>query len=130
AQLTVYREDSEVSCLNQRAADEPVAVEEQLFGLLQLAAQLHGQTAGAFDITAGALIKAWGFFRGPRRVPAPDELAKARVQAGMQHVALDIDVRTVSFHRPGLEINLGSIGKGYALDRVAELLHNARGLRC
>ena len=69
AQLTVYRDDSEVSRLNQRAADEEVAVSPELFGLLELSARVTNETDGAFDITAGALIKAWGFFRGPRRVP-------------------------------------------------------------
>ena len=118
-QLTVYRDNSEVSRLNRLAPTMPVPVEAGLFGLLERSAQLTRDTEGAFDITAGPLIKAWGFFRGPRRVPPPEELEQALARVGMQHVALDAGNRTVSFGRPGLEINLGSIGKGYALDRVA-----------
>jgi thiamine biosynthesis lipoprotein len=121
-QLTVYRDTSEVSRLNRLAAQGPVPVEKRLFQLLSLAAELTNQTEGAFDITAGALIKCWGFFRGPRRVPPPDELDHARNRVGMHQVDLDSSQRTVAFRQRGLEINLGSIGKGYALDRVVELL--------
>src|SRR5262245_18538998 len=60
AQLTVYRDTSEVSQLNRRAPAEWVPVEPGLFGLLQLAKRLHAETEGAFDISVGALIKAWG----------------------------------------------------------------------
>jgi thiamine biosynthesis lipoprotein len=127
-QLTVYRDESEVSRFNERAAAEPIPVEEQLFGLLQLAQRLTNETAGAFDITAGALVRAWGFHRGPRRVPEPGELAEARSRVGMQHVVLDQENRTVRYHRRGLEINLGSIGKGYALDRAAALLRQEWGI--
>jgi FAD:protein FMN transferase len=121
-QMTVYRDSSEISRLNQRAFGGPVRVEHRLFGLLDLAARIHRDTEGAYDITAGALIKAWGFFRGPRRVPPERERAAVRERVGMQWVTLDAERRTVRFQRPGLEINLGSIGKGYALDRMARLL--------
>jgi FAD:protein FMN transferase len=124
AQLTVYRDDSEVSRLNQRAAAEPVEVEEGLFGLLCVAARISAETQGAFDVTAGALIKAWGFFRGPRRVPGEWERRHVQQRVGMTHVELDPERRTVRFRRPGLEINLGSIGKGYALDVAARTLRD------
>ena len=130
AQLTVYRDDSEVSGLNQFAGAHPVRVEEGLYGLLELAAKLHAETEGAFDISAGALIKAWGFFRGPRRVPSEEERAEALGRVGMGHVVLDREGRSVSFLRPGLEINLGAIGKGYALDRAARLLRREWNLSC
>jgi thiamine biosynthesis lipoprotein len=120
AQMTVFRDDSEVSRINRRAADEPVEVEPRLFGLLEQAARLHGETEGAFDITTGALTKTWGFFRRQGRVPESAELAEAQTRVGMGHVTLDPERRTVAFGRRGLEINLGSIGKGHALDRAAE----------
>ena len=121
-QLTVYRDDSEVSRINRLAAREAVPVEQELFDLLQRAARLATETYGAFDVTAGALVRAWGFLRGPRRVPTPAERASALQRVGMRHVVLDAMNRTVRFTRDGLEINLGSIGKGYALDRAARLL--------
>jgi thiamine biosynthesis lipoprotein len=122
AQLTVYRDTSEVSRLNRLAPYRPVPVERRLFGLLELAATITTETEGAFDVTTGALIKAWGFYRGPRRVPTDTAREEALARAGMQHVVLSKESLSVRYLRPGLEINLGAIGKGYALDRVAELL--------
>jgi thiamine biosynthesis lipoprotein len=122
AQLTVYRDTSEVSRLNQLAPYTSLVVEEGLFDLLETSARLHQESEGAFDVTAGALIKGWGFFRGPRRVPSEEERAQALERVGMQHLVLDRGGRSVRYQKLGLEINLGSIGKGYALDRVAGLL--------
>ena len=118
AQLTVYRDDSEVSRLNQHAFQQPLPVESGLFGLLTLAQQLSDATGGAFDITVGALIKAWGFYRRAGRVPSPDEIQSVRRKIGSRYLSLDEKEQTASFLRQGLEINLGSIGKGYALDCV------------
>jgi thiamine biosynthesis lipoprotein len=119
AQLTVYRPTSEVSRLNRLAELAPVPVEPGLFDLLTFAARLSEETDGAFDITAGPLIKAWGFYRRQGRVPVSDELAEALGRVGMSHVELNAERRSVRFRKRGMEINLGSIGKGYALDRAA-----------
>ncbi|HVS39866.1 MAG TPA: FAD:protein FMN transferase [Gemmataceae bacterium] len=121
-QLTVYREHSEVCRLNRTAFHAPVPVERGLFELLQTAARITAETESAFDVTAGALIKAWGFFRGPRRVPSDAEREAALERVGVHWVDLDVERRTVAYRRRGLEINLGSIGKGYALDRVGDFL--------
>jgi thiamine biosynthesis lipoprotein len=121
AQLTVFRDTSEVSRLNAKAALHPVRVEKNLFGLLALADKIHRETEGAFDISVGALIKTWGFFRRAGRVPTPQECAVVRERIGMQHVVLDADRQTVSYKRQGVEINLGSIGKGFAIDCAAQL---------
>jgi thiamine biosynthesis lipoprotein len=129
SQLTVYRDDSEVSRLNRLAAAEPVPVEENLFGLLALAARITEATDGAFDVTAGPLIKAWGFFRRQHRLPPAHERAALLRQVGMRHVVLEAERRAVRYLRPGVEINLGSIGKGYALDRAARVLAEEKGLR-
>lgn len=124
AQLTIYRDDSEVSRLNQRAAEQPVAVEAGLFRLLILARDVTNATAGAFDVTAGALIRVWGFQRRAGRVPPPEELAETLQCVGMEQVVLDIEHCSVRFSRPGILINLGSIGKGYALDRAGQVLRS------
>lgn len=121
-QLTIYRQTSEVSRINARAAGEAVPVEPRLFALLTLAVELHRQTGGAFDIASGRLTKAWGFDRRAGRVPCEEDLAAARADTGSQHLVLDADEGTIEFLRPGVELNLGSIGKGYALDRAAELM--------
>ena len=121
-QLTVFRDHSEVSRVNATAAEQPVEVEQGLFDLIQFAAHVTRQTEGAFDIATGALTRAWGFYRRQGRVPTPAERAEAMSRTGTRFLALDRDRRTVRYLRPGLEINLGGIGKGYALDRAADLL--------
>ena len=120
AQLTVYRDDSEVCRLNASAHRGPVAVEAGLFDLLRRAVALSAETDGAYDVTAGALSDAWGFVRGPRRVPDDAALNEARSRTGWRHLILDPDQLTVAFDRPGLTINLGSIGKGHAIDRAVD----------
>jgi thiamine biosynthesis lipoprotein len=122
SQLTIYRDDSEVSRLNASAHLGPVVVEPGLFGLLERAVELGRATEGAYDVTSGALSEAWGFVRGPKRVPDPETLAKARARTGFTHLTLNAADNSVMFDRPGLAINLGSIGKGYAIDRAAELI--------
>jgi FAD:protein FMN transferase len=124
AQLTVYRDDSEVSRLNASAHEAPVAVELGLFALLQRAVEIGSATGGAYDVTAGALSLAWGFTKGPKRVPDPETLDDARARTGQQHMVLDTESRSVAFDRPGIVINLGSIGKGYAIDRAADLIRS------
>jgi thiamine biosynthesis lipoprotein len=122
-QLSVYRDQSELSHVNRVAAFAPVGVEAGLFGLLAQSLAIHAETGGAFDITASPLSRAWGFFRRAGQVPSEAELAQARSLVGSQFVALDHDNRSVKFEKVGIELSLNSIGKGYALDRAADLLH-------
>jgi FAD:protein FMN transferase len=117
-QLSIFRDSSELSAINRQAAVAPVPAEEGLFDLLSVAAELHRETAGAFDITSTPLSRVWGFLRREGRLPSAEEIAEARAKVGTQHVRLDPQARTVAFDVPGLALNLGSIGKGYALDRA------------
>ncbi len=125
AQLNLYQPTSEISHINARAAFEPVRVEPLLFRLLQHAQRLSRETEGAFDITVAPLMRCWGFMRGTGRLPDQAEVTKAREKVGMQWVSLDEDHFTVSFAREGVMLDLGSIGKGYALERAAERLREA-----
>lgn len=122
SQMTYFRPTSELSRINELAADEAVEVEPQLFELLELAMRLHHDTAGAFDITASPLWEVWGFARRAGRVPDPSEIDEARKCVGSHLVQLDPERRTVRFRRRGVRLNLGSIGKGYALDRAAAVM--------
>jgi thiamine biosynthesis lipoprotein len=124
SQLTVYRDDSEISLLNVRAHLGPVEVEKRLFELLQLAVAISHETEGAYDVTAGALSEAWGFVKGPKRVPDERLLTEARARTGSHHLVMDPERLTVAFDREGLRLNLGSIGKGYAIDRAVDLIRS------
>lgn len=118
-QLTIYRATSEVLEINRRAATSPVVVEPHLFALLEEAQQISEATGGAFDITSTPLSRAWGFLKREGRRPTDDQIATARAKVGSDNVVLDQSDGTVRFRTEGVEINLNSIGKGYALDRVA-----------
>jgi thiamine biosynthesis lipoprotein len=126
--LTVYRNTSLISHINAEAAKTPVPVDDELFELLVRCRALTDATDGAFDIATGALIKAWGFFKGPNRVPTDRQIQNALAQTGMRHVALEPAGRSVRFARTGVEFNLGSIGKGYAIDRAAQIARSHPGL--
>ncbi|HUT14156.1 MAG TPA: FAD:protein FMN transferase [Thermoguttaceae bacterium] len=121
-QLSVFREDSEISRINRTAAEEPVEVEPDLFELLRLAVRLHGETGGTFDLSAAPLWEVWGFARRAGAVPEEGVVAEALKLVGSDLVEFDRSNRTVRFLRPGVKLNLGGIGKGYALDRCAEVL--------
>ncbi|HEX2521030.1 MAG TPA: FAD:protein FMN transferase, partial [Terriglobia bacterium] len=107
---------------NREAASGPVVVEPELFRFLQRCVQYSQQSDGAFDITVGPLMKSWGFFRGEGRIPWFFELWGVLRKIGYQHLILDEKRRTVQFGRSGMELDLGGIAKGYAVDRVVELL--------
>jgi thiamine biosynthesis lipoprotein len=121
-QMSVYRPHTELSQLNRVAAMRPVTVEERLFELLCRSRDLSFETAGCFDPTSGQLIALWRQCRKDVRLPTEAEIAERLTLVGMQHVAFGEDC-SISFDRAGVELNLGSIGKGYALDRAAEILN-------
>ncbi|MDD4268977.1 MAG: FAD:protein FMN transferase [Pirellulales bacterium] len=125
AQLSYFRPESELARVNRQAGEQPVAVDRRLFELLECAQEVYRQTQGAFDPTATPLWKVWGFARRQGRLPDAEELAEARRNTGGSMVALDAERQTVRFSQSGVELSLGSIGKGYALDRAAELLDRA-----
>lgn len=128
ASLTVFRETSDLVRVNRTAASEPAEVDEQLFELLRLCGLLSARTDGAFDITSTPLSRCWGFLYRDGRLPSDAEIDRARSIVGMGRIELDPRARTVRFRAAGVELNLGAIGKGYALDCMRALLER-RGVR-
>jgi thiamine biosynthesis lipoprotein len=126
-QLNLYNPLSEIAYINARAAGEPVRVEPGLFALLERAHFLHQESGGTFDITIAPLLRCWGLMGSSHegKVPSKSELAEARQRTGMNLVKLDPEHRTVRFAREGVMLDLGAIGKGYAVERAAELLREA-----
>jgi FAD:protein FMN transferase len=127
--LSVYRGTSAISYVNQHAASGPVRCDARLYDLLKRCAELSEATGGAFDVSAGALVKAWGFLHPPRRVPGEAERLDALARTGMRHVSFDDQELAVRFGVAGLEINFGSIGKGYAIDRAVRRLRQEHNIR-
>ena len=123
-QLSAFRPASEVSWINARACESPVVVEARLFEFLECCQALSRATEGAFDITVGPLMRAWGFVRGTGCLPSEDARLTAASSVGWEHVELDPERRTVHFRRPGMRIDFGAIGKGYAVDAAVEILRD------
>ena len=126
--LSNYKPSSEWSRINREAATHPVAVSPELFQLLSDCLEYGRASEGTFDLTVGPLMRAWGFFGGSRHVPSAGEIRAALELVGYQHIQLDAREQTVHFDRPGVEIDPGGVGKGYAVDRMIEILR-ARGFR-
>ena len=120
--LSNYKPESEWSAVNREASHRPVVVSRELFDLLAACQQYSRRSEGTFDITVGPLMKVWGFYRDSGHLPKPDELNRARKAIGYWHIRLNPADRSVFFTRPGTNIDPGGVGKGYAVDRMAEIL--------
>ncbi|HVY70808.1 MAG TPA: FAD:protein FMN transferase [Verrucomicrobiae bacterium] len=125
AQMSLYNPASEISRINARAAAGPVRVEPTLFRLLQRAQKLWHESDGTFDITIAPLVRCWGFMGGTGQLPAPGDIAAARAVTGMHLVTLDDSNFTIQFANPGVMLDLGSIGKGHAIEQAVDLLLEA-----
>lgn len=122
ALLSNYKPQSELSRINDHAYAGPVTTDPETFRFLEDSLRWSACSDGAFDITVGALMRAWGFFRSTGRVPSRAELSSVRAETGWKKVRLDPATRTVRFTEPGIELDPGGIGKGFAVERVAAML--------
>lgn len=120
--LSLYKASSEVANLNARAATEPVRVSAEMFALLQRAVALSRETKGAFDITIAPLVRCWGFMRGQGAVPSDGDIEESRANVGCDLLELNVADRSVRFQKPGVMLDFGAFGKGYAVDRAIEIL--------
>jgi thiamine biosynthesis lipoprotein len=109
--------------VNRFACERAVQVSPDTFTLLQLALDVHEITRGAFDITAGSLSETWGFSRRLGRMPDDTQIADALARVGSNQIVLDEPEQAVQLLSPGMTINSGGIGKGFALDRAAAKLY-------
>jgi thiamine biosynthesis lipoprotein len=120
--LSNYLPGSEWSEVNRNAATKPVKVSPELFALISACVEYSRESEGAFDITVGPLMKVWGFYKGSGHLPHKPEIAAALAKVGYRHILLDRAAQTVRFDRPGVEMDPGGVGKGYAVDRMVEVL--------
>jgi thiamine biosynthesis lipoprotein ApbE len=104
ALLSNYQPQSELSRINNEAASHAVTTDPEIFRFLKESLGWSARSDGAFDITVGKLMKAWGFFRSTGHVPSDAELAKVHAETGWKRVVLDQDTRTVRFTTPGVEL--------------------------
>lgn len=122
-ELSNYKPSSELTRIGHEAGSGNVTTDPETFAFLERSLHWSRVSNGAFDITVGPLLRAWGFFFHNGRIPSDAELQSLRTQVGWQNVELDRDTRSVHFRngRP-LDLDPGSIGKGFAVDRAVERL--------
>src|SRR5580704_16341194 len=120
--LSNYKPESEWSRINQHAAEGPMRISPEMFRLLSACVEYSIEGEGAFDITVGPLMKVWGFYKGTGHLPHGAEVWGALNKIGYKNILLDSAHQTVKFANPNLELDPGGIGKGYAVDRIAQIL--------
>ena len=125
--LSNYNSASELSRMNQEAPKEPFHASTELFNFIIACRRFYDDTEGTFDPTVGALVRVWGFFSRHPSQPNAEQIAVAKLASGFDKVRIDPEERTIRYAVPGLEMDPGGIGKGYAADRAMEVLQR-RGI--
>jgi thiamine biosynthesis lipoprotein len=120
--MSDYRPASELMQLCAKSGGDPVKVSDDLFFILQKAQETSRLSDGAFDVTVGPVVKLWRLSRRSQRLPDPEKLAAARDLVGWQNVKLDAKEQTVQLLKPGMQLDLGGIAKGYAGDAAVAVL--------
>ena len=125
--MSLYRPDSELVALNAQAGKDSIKVSAPTFQVLQTAQHYSGLSGGAFDITVQPLVELWGFYRMERTsIPPLAKIQAVLHQVGTERLDLDAEARTAAL-ATGSRVDLGSIAKGYAVDRAIAALR-ARGV--
>lgn len=121
--MSTYRPQSELSRFNAQTTTQPFPLSADTFSTFALAQRMSAATDGAFDITVGPIVDAWGFGPGRReRIVGAAETGALRRQVGWQHLRLDPAAGTVAKEQPEIRADLSGIAKGYAVDKAAQAL--------
>jgi FAD:protein FMN transferase len=120
AEMSTYKPESELSRVNATAAQAPMRISRELYDLLATSIDYSKLTGGAFDVTYASV----GYLYDYRAQVHPDADAIAAALPGIdyRHIELIPETQSVHFRRPGVRIDLGGIGKGYAVDRGIAVL--------
>ncbi len=121
--MSDYKPQSPLSLLNREGALRAVPLDAELYDFLKRSVAYSRDSRGAFDVTVGPLMKAWGPFRPHEgHVPTAAQRREALGRVGFDKIIFDDAARTVRFARPGMSLDLGGIAKGYAVDRAVAVL--------
>ncbi len=125
--LSDYNPNSEVMQLckrNDAGPGKPMTVSAELFDILAKAASVSKVSDGSFDVTVGPLVKLWRLARKTQVMPDAKELTDAMGKTGFEKVSLDAIAQTVALKVPGMRLDFGGIGKGYAADEALTVLRD------
>ena len=119
-EMSPFKPESELSRINREAADHPVPISAEMFDILSRSIEFSKLSGGAFDITFSSVGYMYDYRRHIK--PTDSEIEKSLPGINYRHLLLDKDKQTIRFSRPGTRIDLGGIGKGYAVDNCIALL--------
>ena len=120
--ISSWDKHSQTSAINNNAGIKAIAVDEELFDLIERALGLSKMTDGAFDITFASMDRIWTFDGSMTAMPASDIVSEAIDKIGFNNVELNREAQSVFLKKKGMKIGFGAIGKGYAADKARELL--------
>ena len=120
--FSVTDEDSDIEQINDNAGDKAVTVSADTLALLKAGKQLGKATNNAFDMAIYPIVKAWGFTENEYTIPTQETLDELLPLTKVSNVTIDEDASTVYLEKEGMAVDLGGIAKGYASDKLAELL--------
>jgi thiamine biosynthesis lipoprotein len=123
--LSVRKSDSEIAEINRSAGKKPVWVDDEMYRLIRESKRFSEMSGGAFDITVQGLGDIWDFNRPGFREPGPDEMEKHLDRVDYRKIRLNERDSTVSLEEGGMEISLGGVAKGYAVDRAVGILRES-----
>lgn len=121
-ELSRYLETSDVTRINHLPAGQAAPLGLDTFECLAISAEVHAQTGGAFDVTVGFLVDCWLDEDKKPKTPSPEELQFAREHTGMHLILFDEPTHAVALTKSPVRVDLGGVGKGYGVDRMAEML--------
>jgi thiamine biosynthesis lipoprotein ApbE len=118
--MSNYKTESELSKVNREAGKGPVDCDGELLRVIEKSLYYSNLTNGAFDITTEPLVNLWGFYEGRVRVPSKEEVQALLPAVSYKNIV--VQRGGISFANPSTRLDLGAIGKGYAVDRAVEVL--------
>ena len=119
--MSSFNEDSELHRFNKARTIDAFPMSSSALEVIDAALRLSERTGGAYDVTVGPLVRFWGFTerRPLAKMPTEEEIAQVRARIGWEKIALDLKGGKIRKLRPDIKIDLSSIAKGAAVDKVA-----------
>lgn len=120
--MSDYKPTSELMRFSAHAGSPPVTISEDLYRVLAAGEDLAECSEGAFDVTVEPVVRMWRRARRRHELPDPERLARARELVGFEMLRLDARERSAQLLKPGMLLDLGGIGKGYAADEALAVI--------
>lgn len=122
--MNAYSAESEIYAINSAPCGTCVKVSDEVFNLIKRSKEIFDKTDGAFDITVKPLADLWNIKSENPVVPEKSSITNTLDSVGCKGIFLDEKNKTVMLEKEGMGIDLGGIAKGYAADRVSEILRD------